>query len=217
MSLIIFNGSPRGDKSNSHVITNWFMKGYQKSEIKECFLFKFKQHDFFIEELNQYEECLFVFPLYADGMPGIVKSFYEKLIQRKELIENKRITFIIHSGFAEAVHLRPLEQYNEILAKRLGCIYSGTIIIPGSEGFRLMPDKMLRRKINAVERLGKEFMNNSSYNPFDLKLLSGREVLKGFSKFVFKILSKTGLSNQYWNKMLKSNGAYEKRFNKPYE
>ena len=80
-----------------------------------------------------------------------------------------------------------------------------------------MPDKMLRRKINAVERLGKEFMNNSSYNPSDLKLLSRREVLKGFSKFVFKILSKTGLSNQYWNKMLKSNGAYEKRFNKPYE
>lgn len=217
MSLIIFNGSPRGYKSNSHVIGKWFVKGYQKPDIREYFLFKFKQHDFFIEELNQHEECLFIFPLYADGMPGIVKAFYEKLMQSKESIKNKRITFIIHSGFAEAVHLRPLEQYNEIMAKRLGCIYSGTIIIPGSEGFRLMPDKMLKRKINAVERLGREFMNNSSYNPDDLKLLSGREVLKGFSKFVFKILAKTGLSNQYWDKMLKSNAAFEKRFDKPYE
>jgi len=32
----------------------------------------------------------------------------------------------------------------------------------------------------------------------------------------YSILAKTGLMDFYWNKQLKENGAYEKRFARPY-
>jgi hypothetical protein len=31
------------------------------------------------------------------------------------------------------------------------------------------------------------------------------------------MMAKTGLTNFYWNSNLKKNGAFEKRFDKPYE
>jgi hypothetical protein len=47
-------------------------------------------------------------------------------------------------------------------------------------------------------------------------LLRGKETLSPFERIVFRLLSKTGLTNFYWNKNLKSNMAYDKRFDAPY-
>lgn len=34
---------------------------------------------------------------------------------------------------------------------------------------------------------------------------------------IFKLLIKLGLTNFYWNNNLKKNGAFEKRFDRPFE
>ena len=217
MSLIIFNGSPRGKNSNSSVITNWFLEGYNEKEVPIYFLNKVKQHEEQAEEILKYDDILLVFPLYVDGMPGQVKHFIESLSKYTNELNSKRVTYIIHSGFSEAVHCRVLERYLANLSIKLSLKNHGVIIIPGSEGFRLMSPGMLKKKRSAVSRLAEEFKKEVIYNENDLKYLRGRESMTKKDAAFFKIISKLGLTNIYWNMSLKKNKAYKNRFDAPYK
>jgi len=215
MSLAIFNGSPRGSKSNSNVITSWFLEEYQDDN-KIFFLNKVKQFEVYLKEAITYDDYLFVIPLYVDGMPGQVKYFFETMYEYKNQIKGKRVTFIIHSGFSEGIQNRALESYLNRYSDILELRNMGVIIIPGSEGFRLMPPNMTKKKSSIVTALGRDFLNGKAYDPEMLSKLIDREQTTTFSKFSFKIFSKLGLTNIYWNKSLKKNNAYEKRFDAPY-
>ncbi len=217
MSLIVYNGSPRGESSNSSVITSWFLEGYGKENVEIRFLKKFKQHLEYAEEMSKYDHVLMIFALYVDGMPGQVKNFYEILSSFKEELKDKQITFIIHSGFSDGIQSRALEQYCNRFSKIMNLDNRGVIIIPGSEGFRLMPDIMTKKKRQAVSRLAVSFKNNEPYNKKDLKFLFGKEKSSRFSIFLLKIMSLFGLTNKYWDSQLKRNEAFDNRFDAPYE
>ena len=122
MKLAVVNGSPRGRKSNSARIAGWITQGMDEVEI--FYAADIKKHDEAVEKALAADSILFVFPLYTDAMPGIVKAFMEKMARRD--FSGKTITFVIHSGFPEAVHLRTLERYCVYFAricgmKLLGC------------------------------------------------------------------------------------------------
>lgn len=215
MSLAIINGSPRGPKSNSNVITSWFLDGYTK-ENKAFFLHKSKQYENYLSEIIDYDEYLFVMPLYVDGMPAQVKKFFEMMYDYKDSFKNKKVSFIIHSGFSEGIHNRALETYLNRYAGIMEMDNIGVLVLPGSEGYRLMPEKMTQKKRDMVSSLARNFMNNEPYNTSLVNQLIARETSSNFRNFVFTILSKFGLTNIYWNNSLKSNNAYEKRFDAPY-
>ncbi len=216
MSLIVYNGSPRGKRSNSTVIINWFLEGCDGKDIPIYYLNKTKQHQDYAKEMVGYNDVLIVFPLYVDGMPGQVKNFFEVLSKYKSELKDKHVTYIIHSGFSEAIQNRALERYLYRFSSIMEFNNHGVIIIPGSEGFRLMPPNMTRKKRLATVELSVEFISGVPYSEDALQLLRGKETLSPFGKIVFRILSKTGLTNFYWNKSLKSNMAYDKRFDAPY-
>ena len=217
MSLIVYNGSPRGDKSNSSIITNWFLEGYGNDNVEIRYLNKVKQHLSYIEEIHEFEQVLMVFPLYVDGMPGQVKYFFETLSLIKDKLLNKEITFIIHSGFSEGIQSKTLEHYLNRFCNIMGFNNHGVIIIPGSEGFRVMPPSMTKKKRISVSRFGSLYKSKESYNDSDLKYLFGKEKSSNFSIFVFKLFNKIGLTNLWWKSQLKKNNAYENRFDAPYK
>jgi multimeric flavodoxin WrbA len=214
MSLIVFNGSPRGKNSNSSVITEWFLNN-KNTEIE--YLNKVKRHDGYIKKVIDFSEILFVFPLYVDGMPGIVKHFFEIMYSNKKSIKNKRVTYIIHSGFPETIQSRILERYLNRFSDIMGFNNHGVIIIPGSEGFRLMPPFITRKKSMMLKCLGEDFFNNKKYNEKVFIKIQGKEKNEGIQVCIFKLLSFFGLSNIYWDKNLKSNNAFDKRFDSPYK
>ncbi len=215
MSLAIFNGSPRGQKSNSNVITKWFLNGYRKDN-KIFFLNKVKQYESYLSEASLYDELLFIMPLYVDGMPGQVKCFFETMHKYKNQFENKKVTFIIHSGFGEGIQNRSLETYLNRYAEIMNMTNHGVIILPGSEGFRLMPPSMTKKKNKIVSELGKCYMNSKPYDTTLKSKLIKNESTSKFGKICFTVFSKLGLTNMYWNGELKKNNAYEKRFDAPY-
>lgn len=215
MSLAIFNGSPRGVKSNSNLITSWFLTGYTKKH-KVFFLNKVKQYDKYLQEAINFDHYLFIMPLYVDGMPGQVKAFIEEMEDYKNSFIGKNVTFIIHSGFSEGIQNRALEMYLNRFAKIFQMNNKGVIIIPGSEGFRLMPESMTKKKKKMLTTLGSCYMNNVPYDAKILTKLIGKESTSSFGKLVFTLLSKLGITNMYWNSSLKKNNAFNKRFDAPY-
>ena len=214
MSLMIFNGSPRGENSNSNTIASWFIGGFE--ETKTVYLKKVKQHDDFIETSKSYDKLLFVFPLYVDGMPGQVKYFFEQMHKNKDEFKDKEVTFIIHSGFPEAIHSKNLEKYLCRFSDLMAMKNFGVVILPGSEGFRLMHPKMTAKKAEKVFEIGKMYRLNQPFPKSIKDTLEGPLRKSKFKIVMFSILKTIGLTNIYWNSQLKKNKAFDKRFDAPY-
>ncbi len=219
MKLTVFNGSPRGSKGNSEILINWFKEGFLKDtsgDVNVHYIKDQDKHPDMIEIFKESETVLLTFPLYTDAMPGIVKKFIDRLADCLGSFSGKSLLFMVHSGFPEACHSRGVERYLKKLTAKLGADYLGTIIKGGSEGLRIMPPMMTRKPRLFINQIGEQFAGTKSLDPGLLKKLASPERLSPFSRGVYRFMSLIGLSNLYWNGMLKKNGAYKNRFNTPY-
>jgi NAD(P)H-dependent FMN reductase len=220
MKLTVFNGSPRGKGSNTHILLEQFLKGFVETPgcISEIFyLNHVAEQAEFLQAFNEADCVLLAFPLYTDSMPGIVKVFIETLAPLCERENNPPIGFIVQSGFPESTHSRHVEKYLAKLAQRLNSRYLGTVIKGGVEGIQVQPEKWTRKLFDAFYHLGQTFGSRGVFDEILLKELAKPEKISSWSILGFRIFSILGLTNFYWDSMLKKNGAYEKRFAKPYE
>ncbi len=125
------------------------------------------------------------------------------------------IGFIVQNGFLEAAHNRYVERYLKKFASRMGCRYIGTIIKGGGEIVRAMPAQY-RKAFDILYQLVQIYGETGH---FDSELVRNLAKPEKFSKpvvLIFKVLLKTKPFRSYWNNMLKENGAFEKRFDRPY-
>ncbi len=220
MKLTVFNGSPRGRKSNTTELLKYFAEGFLRREGNEMeiqHLVKINDTAANVEKFNKAEFVIIAFPLYTDAMPGIVKHFIENLAPLNGGRNNRKLGFIVQSGFPEAVHSRFVERYLEKLTRRLGREYSGTAVKGGIEGIRMMPP-FLKRKLrrNFIE-LGKLYGESGEFSPGTLKKLAPRERMTKRELLVFRLFQKIGFSNFYWNGQLRRHKAFNNRFAKPFE
>ena len=226
MQLTIFNGSPRGKGGNTALILEHFLKGFMETPGNSyhiTYLLKAKEPAKQSSAFFEAEAALVAFPLYVDSMPARVKDFFEMLEPLCSRGENPAIMFLIQSGFPEAIHLRFLERYLEKLSRRLKCRYIGTIVKGGSEkgGFasiRNMPNsRMFKTTLRRFYEIGRSF---GATGALDKDMLARLAVPERFSKtslFMLKIFQRLGAFDASWNKQLKANGAYERRFDAPYQ
>lgn len=214
---VIYNGSPRGIHSNSRLIIEKIVvgmkaQGAEQVEVRD--LIQKKNHARWAEEFSLVENHLFVFPLYVHAMPGIVMKFFQQLkpVDRKEV----HMAFFVQSGFPENSQSYYLRPYLELLTKRLGVSFDGTIIKGGVEGLRMKPEKANKQFFDEMEQIGKTYVQTGL---MDRRLKEKYEKLKYLPKaaqFFYSLLSLTGLTDFYWNLNLKKNGAYKNRYDKPY-
>ncbi len=220
MKRLALNGSPRGASSNSRKILEWLFEGMAAAGAEAPPVLDLArtrelpaQRKAFLEA----EEVILAFPLYTDSVPGIVKGFIDSLADAAPgALAGKRIVFIIHSGFPESVQSEPVAAYMERLCRRLGMIHCGTAIKGGSEGFRMMPDKMTRAPHELFVRLGRSLVEEGRFSPEAVERLSRPRRLGLVLVAVYSVMAVFGVTNMYWNWMLKKNGAYERRFDQPY-
>jgi len=219
MKLTVFNGSPRGKRSNTKILLEHFLNGFMTTDrnIYEIFyLNRLRNSDKFVKSFQEAERVLMAFPLYTDAMPAMVKTFVESLEPLCGREGNLDIGFIVQSGFPEAIHSRYVERYLEKLTRRLGCRYTGTVIKGGVEGIQVQPAWMTRKLFKYFYQLGKTFGETGKFDEQIMLKLAKPERYSKFVLLAYKLLDKIGLTKFYWNKMLKENNAYEKRFAKPY-
>jgi len=221
MKLSIFNGSPRGKASNSSVINKWLTEASKDSEhtieIKEELIIKdVKKHLSYIEEIEASQKVIMTFPLYADGMPGVVMEFFELMYAHRDRLKNTQYLFVIHSGFPEAKHSYALRDYLKAFTHKMDGQLFNIIIYGGSEGTRLAPVRSQKKKRTAFNDIGLAFATNQPIAQKDRKRLSKPEELSVSTQIILKLLSKTPLLNMYWDRSMKDNNVFGQSFDQPY-
>lgn len=220
MKLTVFNGSPRGKKSNSTLLMTQFLHGFTTSgdhEYKIVYLARTKQVADHVHDFKEAGNAILIFPLYTDAMPGIVKLFIEALEPLVGKSDNPSLGFIIQSGFPEAHHSRFVARYMEKLAKRMNCGHTGTAVRGGVEGVQIMPPWMTRKLYKLFFDLGAAYGRTGRFDPGIIRKLAPREGRSLMQKVFVKVGSLFGLDNYYWDSQLKSNNAFEDRFAHPFK
>ncbi|MCK4786401.1 MAG: NAD(P)H-dependent oxidoreductase [Desulfobacteraceae bacterium] len=219
MRLTVFNGSPRGRKSTTKILLEHFINGFMTTDgntYEMAYLNRVKDKDKFIKAFQEAEQVLLAFPLYCDAIPAMVKTFIESLEPLCDRVDNLSIGFLVQSGFPEAIHSRYVERYLEKLTRRLGCRYMGTVIKGNANRIQEQPGWMTKKVFKSFYELGKTFGETGEFDEQIVLKLAKPEKLPVFQQWIFRLMLKTPLASYNWNKMLKENNAFEKRFAKPY-
>jgi multimeric flavodoxin WrbA len=213
--LTLFNGSPRGRRGNTPIFLREFAKGFG-GETEMYHLIQLKQTEQFVKAFAEAECAWIGFPLYTDAMPGAVKHFIdalEPLVGRKD---NPPLGFIVQSGFPEGLHSRYIERYLEKLAARLDSPYLGTIVKGNGEGIRLMPPEANQSLFEGLQSLGAGLAANGRLDSEILSRLAHPERYPAILWPVFQVFLRLPIAHSYFDNMLKKNGAYERRFARPF-
>ena len=207
--MVIYNGSPRKDGSNSALILQKVAEALG-DRVKIRDLKKRDKWEEWAEAFINDKEVMFFTPLYIHAMPSHVMGFLEKLKP-----SSGSISFFVQSGFPESSQSHYLEAYFEQLALRLGRTYLGTAIKGGVEGLQFRPAKAQEKIIESMVKAIVNLVHEGSFNLKDIRQLA-IPVRFGFMSSILKLLARIGLMNNMWNKQLKENDAYEIRFDRPY-
>jgi NAD(P)H-dependent FMN reductase len=222
MKLTIFNGSPRGKKSNTNRILSAFVKGFKIEKNNECnvyYLSDITKKQAFVEEYSKAENVIIAFPLYIDSMPAIVKDFFERIENMEKKCSNFSLGYIIQSGYPEAKHSKYIEEYLKILTKKLKAKYIGTVIKGGLEGIQkgygwIFNFWIYKKTLKNLFNLGIDFGKNKLFNKEIIESMESPHEIFGFNWW--DILDKTGVVKCYWCLQMGVK-VFKKRFNNPYK
>lgn len=222
-SLVLLNGSPRGEKSNSMKMLAHVAEGWQRSGGQSPVVLHLAQRTGFDRAVRAFAESdvvLLGMPLYTDAMPGIVKSYIEAIASRVDGSaaggRNPTLGFLVQSGFPEALHSRLVERYLAKLARRLGSPYAGTIVRGGGGALESMPDQANEKLWARLRTLGEQLAQNGRFGEAELKAIAGTERFSVLASALLSAACHLPVVQFMWNRQLKQNGVWERRFAAPY-
>ena len=214
--LVVFNGSPRGRRGNTPLMLEQFAAGFARP-VETYHLVRLHETEDMLQAFANAECVLLGFPLYTDAMPGVVKRFIEALAPLVDRPANPPLAFLVQSGFPEASHSRYVERYLEKLAARLHSPYLGAIVKGGGEGVRSMPPEMNRALFANLSALGAGLAATGRLDPALLRAFARPEHYPAILGPLFQIFLRLPLARAYFDGQMKQNGAYERRFARPFE
>jgi multimeric flavodoxin WrbA len=213
--LTLFNGSPRGRKGNTPIFLNQIAEGFGGgSEVHH--LVRVRETEQMVQAFASAECVIFGFPLYTDSMPGVVKHFIEALEPLTERATNPPLGFVVQSGFPEGLHSRYVERYLEKLADRLHSPYLGTVVKGNGEGVRIMPAEANQRLFANLQAVGASLAKSGSFDAEAMRAISHPEQFPSILGPVFQLFVRLPIAHSYFDEMLKQNGVFEKRFDRPF-
>lgn len=138
--IIILNGSPRAPKSNSKLYSEIFMK--KTGEQTEYFNISKKNHLELCQKLEGFSHILFVFPLYADGVPVTLLNFL-KTLENNPPKNKPVVSIMINCGFMEPQQNNVAVRIMEMFCKRNGYKLGSVLKIASGEAILSTPFKIM--------------------------------------------------------------------------
>ena len=210
MKTLIINGSPNGKKGNTEILCRRFIKGMQIQPEVRCV----------VEEdaaalaayMERFDHWLFFFPMYVNAMPGIVKRLFEHLQPSQE----KSVGYFVQFGFEEAAQSDYLRAILENFNRRMGYHDLGLVIAGGMAGVRYMPEQMNKRLFSRLERAGTLYEQAGRFDEESVQMFGQPYRYNEKQIKRNRLMRQLGLMDIFWNRMLKKNNAYQKRFDTPF-
>ena len=115
--IIILNASPRAPKSNSKLYADIFIKNCK--EKTEYYNISKNNHTELCGKINGFTDLLFVFPLYADGIPSTLLGFL-KTLEKNPPEKKPTVSVIVNCGFFE-----PAQNDTAVDMVKLFCAQNG--------------------------------------------------------------------------------------------
>lgn len=196
--LIIVNGSPRAPKSNSLKFINEIKK-YVKEDI---FIYNILSNkiDDFIKEITPNSNIIFVFPLYADGLPSLVISFLNTLKNYK--FNNQNVHLIINCGFLEWQQNLIAKDIFKLFCDSLNLNFRCSLLIGSGEAIMGTYFKFL------VKIQIKGFINDICRNRNNMRKVNMLLSKKSFIRDSTKYWIKYGMKNGITKTDMESNNIY---------
>ena len=213
--LTLLNGSPRGKRGNTPIFLQQIARGFG-GPVEFHDLVRLQETDRMVEAFARAECVLLGFPLYTDSMPGIVKHFIEALEPLVGREGNPPMGFVVQSGFPEGLHSRYVERYLEKLAARLGSAYVGTVVKGNGEGVRSLPPEATQSLFQDLEAVGVGLAREGRFDPQLLAHIAQPERFPAISAPFFRVFLRLPVAHGHFDAMLKKNGAFERRFARPF-
>lgn len=188
--IVIVNGSPRAPRSNSlKYITE--LKKYLKEDVFIYNIISFKI-DQFINEIKDDSEIIFVLPLYADGLPSLVISFFNSLTNYK--FQNQKVHLIINCGFLEWQQNLVAKEIFKLFCDSLNLNFCCSLLIGSGEAIMETYFKFLVKR--QLKGFANDIFNNKSKMRKVNMLLSKKSFIKDATKYWLKYGMKNGLSKE---------------------
>ncbi len=190
MHVLIINGSPRIKRdSNTDKILEKFTEGMSDSgcTFEQYEISNRTQWDKIRERYYQCDNILIALPLYVECIPGLLIEFFESI----EKTDNKKIAFILQSGFAEGVQLRCGEKYLKMLAGSLGCEYCGTLVKGDNFSIRLNEGADRDKITLPYKEMGKIYGRDGNFSSEECSKFTGPEIFPAPVRIMVGLLFKT--------------------------
>lgn len=231
--VVVLNSSPRGDKGYTDFYLKPFIDGMKKhTEVEVLYLNEYKinpckgcfscwmnkpgecvyheKDDFtgLADKLYPADVIVYAFPIYADGMPGILKNYFDRSVSRaypyiidglngvrhprRYIKENQSMIIFSICGFFENKNFKPVQVFFNALAHNRHCPVIAEIYRTTAVGLYGNPFlfKMQNEVIDALGKAGEEVMENGKINRKTKRTITQR--IKGTKKDMTKI-------NEWWN------------------
>ncbi|MBU8892307.1 MAG: NAD(P)H-dependent oxidoreductase [Bacteroidales bacterium] len=231
--VIVLNASPRGQNGYTDFYLEPFIEGMKKKTVVEVVHFnkyqikpctgcfscwmntpgKCKYHendDFHVlaEKMFEADLIVYAFPIYADGMPGVLKNYFDRSVSRAypymingmkrvrhpRRFINKNHSMVIFSicGFFEMINFEPVRAYFKALAHNrhipiVGEIYRTTAVGLYGNPFTY---KKLNNIFYALENAGEQIIDSGKIKRKTKRIITQKVV--GKKQDLVKI-------NEWWN------------------
>ncbi|PLX17175.1 MAG: hypothetical protein C0597_07295 [Marinilabiliales bacterium] len=240
--VIVLNASPRAQKGYTEFYLKPFVKGMKKhTEVEIIHLSKYKvnpctgcfscwmdipgecvykekdDHHSLSEKLFQADLIVYAFPIYADGMPGILKNFFDRAVSRAYpyMIEgmkrvrhprryiNHKHSMVVFSvcGFFEMINFEPVKAYFKALSHNRHTPIVGEIYRTIAGGLYSNPlnFKLFSKVLVALEDAGEQIIIKGRIKRKTKNIIA--------KKFVRKPNDLDNM-NEWWNER-KGKGDYD--------
>lgn len=152
-SLLIVNGSPRAPRSNSRRYAELFQSFWPGKAAQ--YMVTEQRHAEVCETLEAFSHLLFVFPLYADGLPVTLMHFLKEL-ERHNVKRKPTVHVLVNCGFLEPDQslvacdmLRLFCRQNSYPFGSALCIGSGEAIL--DTPFAYLAKRKIKKLASAIE------------------------------------------------------------------
>lgn len=153
--VIIINGSPRATKSNSKRYGDIFRCFYKGDT--DTFNITKNNHNDICSKIEEYSDILFIFPLYADGIPVTLLNFL-KFLEQNPPKNKPNINIMINCGFIEPSQNEVCIDMIRLFCKQNRYTFGSVLSIGSGEAILDTPFRFLVRW--KIKRLTKSIYNN---------------------------------------------------------